>query len=207
MSRRGSNVGRRLPLFQMEVVDYSRRNGRGDTIVISNESAQVAYDARLGEKEVVVVDVFGFMPSQEVTISTKAFVYETNTIQGIIDNTLVMKLALRNTYTVAQGAVVKGREKRKIDVLPRVPCRTHIKRFKDSKAAKKWGGRFGTVISCFKVDTSPYLKNIEYLNLHQEPLTIEMDREEYTLGSGLELQRGGRRAKGRNIRIEILDKE
>lgn len=45
---------------------------------------------------------------------------------------------------------------------------------KNSESAKRWAKKFGTVISCFKVDRTKYLENIEHLNLNQDTLNIEV---------------------------------
>jgi len=85
------------------------------------------------------------------------------------------------------------------------PSQTKIKRAKSADIAKKWGAKFGTVLHCAKVDTTPYLKNIEYLNLNQEPLEIEIDREEYVLNRAMELTRPRKRF-GDKKDIEVVDK-
>ena len=108
----------------------------------------------------------------------------------------------KQTYnTVVVGS---GRHRQKLDIPTTVPSRTICKPFKDGRAATRWASRFGLVISCFKVDTTPYLKNIEYLNLEQ-PLKFEVDREEYTLNKSLELSR---RTNGeKKFDVEIVDNE
>lgn len=68
------------------------------------------------------------------------------------------------------------------------PHRTIISRRKTAKAAMRWGSRYGTVISCEKVDTTSYLKNIEYLNLKQKPRIIKLDKEEFIVTKRLELE-------------------
>lgn len=50
-------------------------------------------------------------------------------------------------------------------------------------AAKK----VGRVIFCRKVDPSYKLRRIEFLNLHQEPITIEVDRREIEVSPELEI--------------------
>lgn len=109
-----------------------------------------------------------------------------------------------------EGLYPKGRVK-VVDRKPIAPRRTKIGLFYNIKGAKKWGRKFGTVISCHKVDKSPYLKNIEYLNLKQEPLTIELVQEDYVLNKALELERPKKRFDNGGINIEIrkelLDKE
>lgn len=138
MSRHGGNAGRRLPFFQLEIADYSkRRNGR---------------------------------------------------------------------YTTSWLNFSKG-QKGKIDRLPLVPCRTLLKRFKDGESAKRWGARFGTVISCRKVDTAPYFKNIEYLNLTGKPISIEFDKEEYMVNKALELSRPRIDFEDKKIDVQIVDND
>ncbi len=91
-----------------------------------------------------------------------------------------------------------------IEVLPFVPHKTFIKRFEDSEAAMSWASRIGTVLSCRKVDTSPYLKNIEYLNLNK-PVSIVLDREEYVIGKALELSHPRIDYENKIIDIEVVD--
>lgn len=50
-------------------------------------------------------------------------------------------------------------------------------------AAKK----VGRVLFCRKVDPSYKLRKIEFLNLHQEPITIEVDRREIAISPSLEI--------------------
>jgi hypothetical protein len=131
MSRHGgSSVGRGLPLFQIEVLDYASRDARYTKTVLMD-----------------------------------------------------------NGY---------GREK--VDILSEIPCRTLVGRFKNYKRALRWGQRFGTVKECHKVDTSPYLNNINYLNLDQKPITIEVDLEEFTVNESLEVTRG---IEDREFDVEI----
>jgi len=75
----------------------------------------------------------------------------------------------------------------------RAAPKTLIYRGKSAEMAKKMGARFGTVLHCRKVDRSPYLKNIESLDLHQEPMEIEIDREEFVLNRAMELTRPRKR--------------
>ncbi len=94
-----------------------------------------------------------------------------------------------------------------VDRVPIAPRRTVMGGFFNHKSAKRWGERFGTVISCHKVDKSYYLENIEHLNLKQEPVTIELEQEDFVLNKALELERPRRKSDGGKI-IEIaIDKE
>jgi len=129
MSRHGARAGRGLGVFQLEILDYSRR-------------------------------------------STDH--YETITTQR---------------YMPRDG---NGRDKHKVttklDLMPDVPHRTILGRFKDSNAAKRWGRRFGTIVSCQKVDTMPYLRNIEFLNLETH-VEIQVAQDEFVINKALELTR------------------
>lgn len=87
------------------------------------------------------------------------------------------------------------------------PRMTKVKIAKSAETAKRWGARFGTVLHCVKVDTTPYLKNIEYLNLHQEPMEIEIDKEEYVLNKAMELSRPRKRYSDKDFNAEVIDKE
>lgn len=82
--------------------------------------------------------------------------------------------------------------------------RTVMELFRDAKKAKKWGARFGTVISCRKIDKSYYLENIEHLNLRQEPLTIELEQD-FVLNKALELERPKRNFGNRKLNVEIVE--
>jgi hypothetical protein len=93
-----------------------------------------------------------------------------------------------------------GLIKVKEDIMPPPPRRTLPKRFKSNKQAKKWGSRYGTVVGCHKVDTEYYLRNIEYLNLKQEPIVIEVETGEYVMGRDFEVARS--EIGGREIIIE-----
>ncbi len=80
------------------------------------------------------------------------------------------------------GKMVLGKES---DMVRTAHKRTILCRsYKDAEAIKRWAGKFGSIISCQKVGTSPnrkasmisYLENIEHLNLRQETLTIEIEQ-------------------------------
>ncbi len=82
---------------------------------------------------------------------------------------------------------------------------TRVKRFADYEAAKRWGSRFGTVIACEKIDTSRYLRDIEYKCKDcigsPPPLEIQIGREEYALNENLELVR----SREEKLSIDLLD--
>jgi hypothetical protein len=92
------------------------------------------------------------------------------------------------------------------DTMPLAPRRTLLKRARDNDEAKRWGARFGSVISCVKVDISPYLENIEHLNLGEQPVIVEME-EEYVLTEDLEIKRPRREFPAKRFEVEIADGE
>ncbi len=95
-----------------------------------------------------------------------------------------------------------------VDAMPVAPRRTLVELFYKYEQALRFGQRHGTVISCHKVDKSYYLENIEHLNLHQEPLTIEVEQEEdFVLSRTLELERPRRKYNEEKYNIEVDDKK
>ena len=94
-----------------------------------------------------------------------------------------------------------GIPQKQADIPFSVPSKTLVNRFKNSETAKKWGARFGTVISCFKVDKMPYLENIEHLNLNQEPINIMIEKDEFNINTSLEIN-----SRDKHFNIEIVDK-
>jgi hypothetical protein len=102
------------------------------------------------------------------------------------------------------GNAYDGHKMKQADIIHPSHRRTLFKRFRDSRAAKKWGSRFGTVISCHKVDISPYYFNIEHLNI--EPITVELENNGYSLNKSLEVSRLRKRGQKRT-RVEFnIDK-
>ena len=66
--------------------------------------------------------------------------------------------------------------------------RTIVGLFKDHDRAIQRARRLGKVLSCRKVSADYYTNNIEHLNLHQKPLTVELELEpEFTITKALEL--------------------
>ena len=83
------------------------------------------------------------------------------------------------------------------------PSRTVFKRAKHEKTAKNWAKRFGSIISCVKVDTIPYTRNIEFLNLEEGMLTIQMESSDFLVNKTMELSKEPQRTQ--KIRIEVID--
>lgn len=73
---------------------------------------------------------------------------------------------------------VPPKNKVKIDVKPQGFLRTIFRQAKDHARAMKKGERVGTVQYCRKVDASFYFQKIEYLNLRQKPLAVEIKTED-----------------------------
>jgi hypothetical protein len=101
---------------------------------------------------------------------------------------------------------IKSKPIKETDKPTRVPSRTLFKQSKDYRRAKKWGERFGTVISCQKVDVSYYLAKIEHLNVIVKPASIELDiGEEFVLNKTMEIKYP-KKDIGR-IDIGVIDKD
>lgn len=83
------------------------------------------------------------------------------------------------------------------------PKRTLLRRAKSADCAKDWASRFGSVISCFKVDFEPYRRNIEFIKLEQP--VIQMAVEDFTVNRSMELTREPHHEQ--RIRIEIVDND
>ncbi len=77
-----------------------------------------------------------------------------------------------------------------------IPERTLFKWAKDGRRATDWGAKFGSVISCCKVDSHiRKLEMIEHLRLEQRPIEVEIGIEEITLGRDLEIKPAERTKK------------
>ncbi len=112
----------------------------------------------------------------------------------------------RNRHYGLRGTP-NGKGRKEEDRLPVADHITKVFRFRNPEAAKRWAAKKGkkkrSIISCHKVDISPYLQNIEHLNLNQEPLTIEVEQD-YVLNKVLELTRP---RKPRIIVVDGIDKK
>ena len=53
----------------------------------------------------------------------------------------------------------------------------------------RYGKRFGSVVSCHKVDVSHYVKSAEYRTLPPKPVSISIDKEEYVLGKDIQIEK------------------
>lgn len=109
-------------------------------------------------------------------------------------------------HTYRTIVVKNGKERQKVDIPSKAPRRTLLEHFKDGKAAMRWASRIGVVLSCFKVDTEPYLVNIEHLNLEQT-FSVELGEKEYVLNKALELSRPRKEFEGKKFDVEVIDNE
>lgn len=73
------------------------------------------------------------------------------------------------------------------DKTPPIPARTLLRRCKTHKQAMRYGERFGTVVACHKVDVTHYVKSTEYRQLPPRPISISIDKQEYTIGEDFEI--------------------
>ncbi len=127
-----------------------------------------------------------------------------HTILDIVYQTEVIDFSRRKNRRYGLRGTPNGRGRKEEDRLPVGDRETNVSHFKNAESAKrrvsKKGKKKRSIISCRKVDTSPYLLNIEHLNLNQEPMTIEVEQD-YVLNKALELSRP------RKPRIIVVDKE
>ncbi len=116
-------------------------------------------------------------------------------------------MARKGRESIFQIEVIDFRKRNNGHYAPRRPRRTLFFHGKSKERAESWGARFGTVLHCRKVDTTPYRKNIDFLDLHQEPISIEIEREEYVLNKALELSRPRKRYSDKLFDAEPIDNE
>lgn len=122
---------------------------------------------------------------------------------GILDYSKVSRQA-------SKTVVPTSGNRNKVDILPHIPTRTIFMRVQGKDAHKKAMQRAkkkGTVVFCNKVQTSYYLNKIEYLNLNQVPLTVEIEMEqEFELSKALEISNPQKRMLEQKYEIELIDR-
>lgn len=79
------------------------------------------------------------------------------TISGNAHAQLPRDLRIHNEFISVKPIKASDQHKEKMPVI------TKVRLAKSAEAAVAWAKRFGSVISCHKVDTTPYINNIEYL--------------------------------------------
>ena len=86
------------------------------------------------------------------------------------------------------------------ELVETIPLITKLKWAKKAKRAMAWARKFGSVISCQKVDSHMYRLNmIDYLNVAPKPIEVDISPEEFTIGRDLQV---GSVVKGRKIDVE-----
>jgi hypothetical protein len=89
------------------------------------------------------------------------------------------------------------KSKGKIDVTTGIPMRVIFRRAKTHKVAMRMAERIGTVLFCHKVDASYKMQKMEYIELNQKPMTVEIAVEDqYILNAKGELTATQQGAKG-----------
>lgn len=87
----------------------------------------------------------------------------------------------KNMYVDKSGKGIR-------EVTETIPTLTKLKWAKDGKRAIRWGSKFGSVISCFKVSHEHRLNMIEHLNLEPKPIEVDITPEEFIVGRDLEVE-------------------
>ncbi|MDD4876763.1 MAG: hypothetical protein PHQ86_06530 [Dehalococcoidales bacterium] len=81
----------------------------------------------------------------------------------------------------------KGRGVR--EIVETIPEITKLKWAKNGKRAMAWARKFGSVISCRKVDSHFHkLAMIDYLRVEPKPMEVEFSVEEFTIGRDSEVK-------------------
>lgn len=69
-----------------------------------------------------------------------------------------------------------------------IPVMTKLKRAKNGRRAIAWARKFGSVISCRKVDSHIHRLNmIDYLRIEPKPIEVNITPEEFIVGHDLEV--------------------
>ena len=75
------------------------------------------------------------------------------------------------------------------EVVDTVPLITKLKWAKNGKRAMAWAKKFGSVISCQKVDSHiRRLQMIDYLRIETKPIEVDISVEEFTVGRDLVIE-------------------
>jgi hypothetical protein len=85
----------------------------------------------------------------------------------------------------------------KVDIVTGIPIRVLFLRAKDHKRAKRIAQRIGTLLSLRKVDASYKIKKVEYIELNQKPMMVEVNLEDqFVLNAKGELTPAQQSTKG-----------
>ena len=75
------------------------------------------------------------------------------------------------------------------EIVDTIPVITKLKWAKNGKRAIAWAKKFGSVISCRKVDSHIYKLNaIDYLRIEPKPIEVDISLEEFIVGHDLEVE-------------------
>lgn len=78
--------------------------------------------------------------------------------------------------------------KRYHDIEDNIPEKTLFRWAKRGKQAMAWARKFGTVLSCHKVDSHMRrLEMIEHLRVEQKPIEVDISLEDFIVGRNLEI--------------------
>lgn len=88
-----------------------------------------------------------------------------------------------------------------------VPVITKLKWAKNHKRAMAWARKFGSIISCRKVDSHiRRLDMINYLRIEPKPVEVDISPDEFILGRDLEIEPTVKTKKIEINRNEAIDK-
>lgn len=91
----------------------------------------------------------------------------------------------------------------KRDVLVNQHYETHFVERHNAESAKSRASKYGSVMSCQKVDPFYFLHKIEFLNLHQIPMVVEIGNGSIIANNALEIQK----PEAKNKFEIVIDKE
>lgn len=74
------------------------------------------------------------------------------------------------------------------ELVDTIPVITKLKWAKSGKRAMAWARKFGSVVSCRKVDSHFHKLNaIDYLRVEPKPIEVDISLDEFTLGRDFEV--------------------
>jgi hypothetical protein len=74
------------------------------------------------------------------------------------------------------------------EVVDTIPILTKLRWAKNGKRAMAWARKFGSVISCRKVDSHLHrLEMIDYLRIETKPLEVDITADEFIVGRDFEI--------------------
>lgn len=89
---------------------------------------------------------------------------------------------MKNLYVDKSGKGIR-------EVVDTIPLRTLFRWAKNGRRAMDWAKKFGSVMSCHKVDSHIHkLQMIDHLRLETKPIEVDITAEEFTIGRDLEIE-------------------